>query len=372
MPPRPREHREDALARAVLDRYLGVRAGESVTIETWSHALPWARALVVGARRRGARPSLLVEDEEAFFRSVEAVGSRFPDRFRSGPGGRGGAYIYLDGPEEFPRLLGLPPRDRERLLERHDRAWWTAARRAHTRALRVAVGDATPIAAERYGVDRDAWQSELLRASLVDPGILARRAGAVLRRLAGSPARRLRHANGTDLSVEVELRAARADVGRPEPVRGLVWGRVPAGLLILPLRARRTDGVWETNRPAYDRFSRSPVAIGGRFAFRRGRLTELAFDRGGEPALPPPARFGTGRVRPIALTIGLNPAISFAPEFQELGEGTFGLLLGDAPYRPGGERPRRTFLAALAGAEFAPPASVQFGPAATTERARPR
>ncbi len=361
--PSPRhERREDALARAILDRYLGVRPGEAVTIETWSHALPWARALVVAARRRGARPSLLVEDEEAFFRSVEVVGSRFPQRFRSGSAGRGGAHIYLDGPEEFPRLLGLPPRDRERLLERHDRAWWTAARRARTRALRVAVGDATPTAAERYGVDRDAWQSELLRASLVDPDVLARRGEAVLRSLRGSPCFHLRHPNGTDLWVDVVPRAARTDVGRPEPARGFVWGHVPAGLLILPLRAHRTVGVWETNRPAYDRFARTPVAVGGRFVFRRGRLAELAFDRGGEPALPPPARFGPGTVRPIALTIGLNPAISFAPEFQELGEGTYGLLLGDAPYRPGGERPRRTFLGALAGAEIETDGSPVLAP----------
>jgi hypothetical protein len=349
MPRRRPPRAEDALARVVLDRYLAVRRGEAVTIETWSHALNWARALVVETRRRGARPALIVEDEDAFFRSIESVGASSVPGGAGGPVGRGGAHIYLDGPEEFPRLLGLPPDARERLLARHGRAWWRTARRQRVRALRIVVGDATPTAAIRYGVDHGAWQTELLRASLVDPTRLTRSAAGISRALARARRLRIRHPNGTDLLVERSDRAPIVDAGPPDPSAGRVWGRVPSGLLIVPLRAGSVEGSWESNRPAYDRYAQPPVAIGARFSFHAGRLTEFTFDRGGAPFAAAYARAGPRRERPIALTVGLNPAVSHAPELQELGEGTLGLLLGDAPFRSDSGRPGFSFLAALAG-----------------------
>jgi hypothetical protein len=346
-PPRP----EDALARVVLDGYLGVRRGEPVTIETWSHALPWARAFVVESRRRGARPALIVEDESAFFRSLESLGAASVAGAAGAPADGGGAHVYLDGPEEFPRLLGLLPDDRERLLARHDRAWWGSARRRRVRAIRVAIADASPTAATRYGVDTETWQTELLRASLVDPGPLVRSGARIARSLARARRLRIRHPNGTDLVVERSSTGPVLDAGPPDPAEGTVWGRVPSGLLLVPLRVGAGEGAWESNRPAYNRFVEPPVAIGARFTFRAGRLTEFSFDRGGAPFAAAYARAGSRRVRPIALTIGLNPAVSHAPELQELGEGTVGLLLGDAPYRADGSRPRFSFLAALAGAD---------------------
>ncbi len=350
MPRRPPGRPEDALARAVLDRCGPLGRGRPVTIETWSHALPWARALVVEARRRGALPVLLVEDERAFFRSLGALGRRSGRVLRSPPADGGGARIYLDGPEEFPRLLGLSPPDLDGTLARHDRAWWASARRARTRALRVAIGDATPTAADRFRVDRASWEAELLRASLLEPRRLEARARPLVRRLVRTRRVRVHHPNGTDFVAELARRRPLVDVGRPDPVRGTVWGRVPAGLVIAPLRPGRAEGTWETNRPAYDRFATPPVALGGRFELGAGRLREFSFDRGGGPFAAAYARQGRGSVRAIALTFGLNPAISFAPESQELGAGTVGLLLGTAGVRPDAARPRFAFLAALAEA----------------------
>ena len=342
---------EDALARVVLDRYLSLRRGETVTIESWSHALPWARAFVVEARRRGALPTLVLEDESAFFRSLEWGGSL---ALRGTPRPaleRGGAHVYLGGPEEFPRLLGLPSNDLESLLNRHDRAWWQAARRNRTRAVRLGIADATFPAATRYGVDLEAWQTELVRASLVDPRRLEGSGRKLLRGLARGRRFRIRHANGTDLELRRGSAPAVVESGRPNPASGVVWGRVPSGLLVVPLRAGAGDGSWEGNRPAYDRFALPSVTTGGRFQFRAGRLVEFAFDRGGERFAAAYARAGPGRERPVALTVGLNPAISHAPEVPELGVGTVGLLVGDSPYLRGTRATRFSFLTVLSGAD---------------------
>jgi hypothetical protein len=53
----------------------------------------------------------------------------------------------------------------------------------------------------------------------------------------------------------------------------------------------------------------------------------------------------------VALTVGLNPAISHSPEVLEFALGTLGLLLGDSPYRRGGRSTGFSFLSALAGAD---------------------
>lgn len=352
MPSRHPVARADAVARVVLERYLGVRRGESVTVESWTHALPWARALVLEARRRGAVPMLVLEDEETFFRSIASMGAAVVPHVRPPAGPRGGAHVYLGGPAEFGRLLGLPFTDRDRLLARHDPRWWAAARRDRTRAVRLAVADATPAAAALYEVDRDAWEAELVRASLVDPSRLAGAAARLVRALGRGRRLHLRHPNGTDLRVERADRAVVVDRGIPDPAAGAVWSRIPSGLVVLPLRPGAVSGRWESNRPSYDRFAPSPVSSGGRFTFDGGRLTEVEFDRGGEPFVDVLLRVGRHRVRAAALTVGVNPGIARAPELEALAEGTVGVVIADAPYRPDGVGPRFEYLASLADAEI--------------------
>ncbi|MGA8542616.1 MAG: hypothetical protein WB947_03630 [Thermoplasmata archaeon] len=351
MPRRRIPRAEDALARTVLEKYLGLRRGETVTIETWSHALPWARSFIVEARRLGVRPTLIVEDESAFFRSLELLGSAAVSGASGFLAGGTDAHVYFGGPEEFPRLLGLPANDLETLVEANDRARAPFTRRVRTRGIRLAIGDVTPTAAARYGVDVAAWQTELLRASLVDPARLEATGHRLARRLARARRLRIRHRNGTDLSLGLATRSPAVISGRQDRRARAAWDRVPSGIAIFPIRTGTAEGTWETNRAAYDRFALPNTVVGGRFEFRAGRLTDFEFDRGGEPFAAAYARAGRGRERPVALTIGLNPAISHAPEVLELGLGTLGLLLGDAP--PGSRGPRSgfSFLATLAGAD---------------------
>jgi hypothetical protein len=350
MPSRLVTRPEDALARSVLDRHLRIRRGETLTVETWSHALPWARSFVVEARRRGAHPTLIVEDESAFFRSIELLGSAAVTGASGLVAATSDAHVYFGGPEEFPRLLGLPASDLEHLIDHPHRRG--ASGLVHPRGIRLAIGDVTPTAAERYGVDLAAWRAELLRASLVDPARLETTGRAFARRLSHAPELRVRHHNGTDFTVRLDRRAPAVISGRQRGGARAAWDRVPSGIAVFRLRPGSAEGVWETNRPAYDRFAQPHTVVGGRFHFHAGRLTEFEFDRGGEGFVAAYARAGRGRERPVALTIGLNPEIERAPEVLELGLGTLGILLGDDPTGDTGSRPGFSFLATLAGAEI--------------------
>src|SRR5580700_1771574 len=64
------ESRMRDLARNVLRNTLRMKRGENLLIETWSATLPWASSFVLEARILGVRPMLVVEPEEAYWRSV--------------------------------------------------------------------------------------------------------------------------------------------------------------------------------------------------------------------------------------------------------------------------------------------------------------
>ena len=344
---------EDRLAQMVLGHCLGVRRGETVTVETWDHALPWARAFVFEARRRGCEPTLVVEDEEAFFRSLAQSESRSVPGAPAAFAQTSDAYVYLPGPEQFPRLLGLSTEELDAVVGRHGPDWWRAARRAGLRAARVAIAAATPTAAARFAVDRDAWERELLRGSLVPPDRLARAATYVAHRLLRARRVRVRHPNGTDLRVELlrvppVIEDGRVD--RADRRAGRLWTQIPTGVVAAPLAPGVAEGAWESNRPSYDRFADPPVALGARLSFHRGRLAEYAFDRGGAAFARAYARGGRGRELPGALTFGVNPAIARAPEVGEVAAGTVGLLLGGNRSLGGRNPSRFSYLTLLAGA----------------------
>ncbi len=345
---------EETLARFVLDRVLRLRRGEALTVESWSHALPWARPFVVEARRRGAEPTLVVEDEEAFFRSLALPPSRRIPGASATLADRGGAYVYLPGPEAFPRLFGLPGEELESVIAHHGPSWWRSARRSGLRAARLAIASATPTAAARYRVDAETWQREILRASEVPPEQLARAAERVRRVLARVRHVRVRHPNGTDLTAELLPRTPIVEDGRVDRTdlrAGRVWTPVPTGFVAVALADGSAEGVWEANRPVYDRFATPPVSEGARFVFARGRLREYSFDRGGDAFARGYARGGRGRDLPGALTFGVNPAVGRAPELGELAAGAVGLLLGENRSLGGGNRSRFTYLSTLGGAE---------------------
>ncbi len=350
MPSRP----DEALGAHVLRRYLSVRPGERVTVESWSHALGWARGIVVEARRMGAEAALVVEDEEAFFRSVTLPGTP-PYPGASPAWARASdAYVYLPGPEGYHRLLGLTPADRTALLDRHGERWWREARRARLRAVRLAIATVTPEAAARYRADLTAWQEEMLSATLVPPERLARRGAAVLRRLARARRLSVRHPNGTDLELRLAPGSRAVEDGRPHgPNRRSrrEWTTLPTGRVSAGIVARSPEGTWESNRPTYDRSTDPPVSYGARFRFHEGRLAEFAFSRGGRAFA---ATFGPRRPRPTivrAVTFGLNPSAGRAPEIGDLGTGVIGLVIARGPRAAGVREAPSIFRTTLAGAD---------------------
>src|SRR4029077_17502138 len=60
-------------SKKILLETLRLRKGETLTIETWDNGLPFARRLLVEARRLGAVPVMILEDEWAYVEGVKVA-----------------------------------------------------------------------------------------------------------------------------------------------------------------------------------------------------------------------------------------------------------------------------------------------------------
>ncbi len=344
----------DALARLALDRFLAVRPGEAVTIEAWTHGLPWALPFVLEARRLGAEPTLVVEDEETFFRSLAGRARRPPAQAPVAPVVSSGRLRLLRGPGAVPASLRPPgrgPRNgagpaRPGLVGGRDAGRASSGPHGDQRRQRRRPRNAT---ASNLG----AWSREILTASGVTPNRLRARGGRWMRRLSRARAGRIRHPNGTDLTVGVRPRGMILEDGavdRDDRRAGRFWTQIPTGFLAVPIQTGKADGSWEANRPVYDRLADPPVALGARFEFSQGRLRQFAFDRGGEPFAAARAAGGPGSDLVGAIILGLNPGIDHAPELAEIALGSVSVLIGNDRAVGGRNRARFEFLSTLAGA----------------------
>jgi len=146
------------LARTILSRNLRVKKGESVVIESWTHCLPYTRAFVDEARRLGAQPTVLYEDEAAWWNAVAAK--------RTGPFshlssaekaavGHADAYLYFWGPADMRKAIELGPIGSKFIGFNEE--WYAAARKGGLRGYRMSLGLASDPTAERFGLAGPAW-----------------------------------------------------------------------------------------------------------------------------------------------------------------------------------------------------------------------
>ena len=333
------------VARSILTKNLQVRSGERVTIEAWTHTIPWAAAFAREARRLGAHPMTIFEEESAFWDAVDhgdaasvgTVGAHEWAALRQTD-----VYLHMWGPGDRVRLNALPPKVQSRLFDFNDR-WYQMARRAKVRGARLELGRPYPTLARAYGVDEAEWTGALVRATAVDPARLARAAAPIVRALSRGRSLRIRHPNGTDVALGLARRPVRAYTGRllPPAQRGPfdLLANLPAGVISVALDESVAEGTFVGNRTSY---YDDGVATGATFRFESGRLTDAAFARGGERFRGPYRQGGKGRDRPGMLRIGLNPELHDTPQVEDIERGAVMVSVG-GNRRIGGQNPSPFF-----------------------------
>jgi leucyl aminopeptidase (aminopeptidase T) len=328
---KPTEQTRSKLARAVLTRNLGVRRGERVIIEGWTHTLPWSVALLREARRLGAEAIVLYEDEAAYWDSVEAgeaarigkVGAHEWAALRHSD-----VYVHLWGPGDRVRLNALPAKLQSQLFGFNEE-WYRVARLGKVRGARLEVGRPYPALADAYGVKEASWMDQVIRGTLVDPARLAHAATPVARALARGKRLRIHDGHGTDLTLGLAHRPVRWSTGtiRPAAQRGPYDNMItlPGGALAVALDERVAEGTIVANRTNYFDDGKATGAV---FHFAKGRLTEATFEQGQERFDEPYRTAGKGRDQPGMLRIGLNPELHDTPQLEDVERGAVMVSVG--------------------------------------------
>lgn len=331
--PTPRQ--ADRLARQVLTTRLGLRAGENVTIEVYPTSVPWALGFVREARRLGANPLLHYEDENSYWAAVDdgkagLIGA--PGSHEWATLAETDVYVYFWGPEDLARMQALPEKVQDQLVA-FNTQWYRRAQKAGVRGVRMGIARATPANARLWGVPLDAWRRELLASSMLDPKVMARDAEKVRKAFEGGEKVRVRHPNGTDLTMKLLRRKAVVTVGSATPSavrkkKGAIafMATVPDGCVYVAPDENTAEGSVVSNRYAYLGFT-SPVT-GGRWSFRRGRLVSQSYSQGGAVVRKAYSEGKRGRDLPAMLEVGLDPTTHIAPMLQENELGAVSIGIG--------------------------------------------
>jgi leucyl aminopeptidase (aminopeptidase T) len=327
--PSPQE--ADRLAREVLTTRLRLKPGENVTIEAYPTALPWAAGFVREARRAGAKPLLHYEDETSYWAGVKdgksnLIGS--PGAHEWAALAKTDVYIYFWGPEDQGRVARLPDATSGKLFAFNSK-WYDVAHRAGVRGVRMGIARVTEPNARHWGVPIDTWRRELINATILDPKQFVGDSEKVLKAFERGHSVRVRHRNGTDLSLALAGRKARAPLGwvTAASLRAPfgMMANVPDGSVYVAVDESTADGTVVSNR-MIGMFG-EPVR-GGRWTFRRGKLVRQSYATGAPSVRTSYAGGGKGRDRPAMLEVGLDPSIRVAPNLEENERGAVSIGVG--------------------------------------------
>jgi len=169
------------VAKRVLTVSLRVKKGETLTVEAWNNGLPFAREVVMQARRIGSLPIMLLEDENAYLDGVrntprEMLGLMGKHEYSLLSGSD--AYVFIPGP-----LLATYSRKitRQEFIDstRYNSSWYEAAEKAKLRGVRMTFGYLGNDIGNLLGKKPEALVAHHLKASLVDFGALAKKARSI-------------------------------------------------------------------------------------------------------------------------------------------------------------------------------------------------
>ena len=320
----------DRLARSVLRQRLNVKPGESVTIESYSRSLPWATAFVREARRLGARPLLHYEDEDAYWTAIEEGRASLIGTLSEAEMGalkETDVYVYFWGPEDMARRRKLSESAAEKAVAFNSR-WYEVARKTGLRGARMAIARVTEPNARLFGVPYRAWRDEIVTATSQDITPMVKQATRIRQALARGRSVRIRHSNGTDLTLGLVGRPAVEAVGRVtaenlKTAFGMMTS-VPDGSVYTAVDEGVAEGTFLANRATT---TAGPHRVGGRWRFQNGRLREARYQKGEASFQSGYRAGGPARERPAFIEVGLNPSLHVSPlmEEAELGMISFGV-----------------------------------------------
>ena len=321
----------EALARVLLGSALGVKRGENVIIETWTHTLPYATACVTEARRRGALPLLLYEDEATYWRSWEAASKR--DLGRVGTHewsalAKAHAYVFFPGPADMARSRTDPKDFRQSVA--YNQEWYRRAKAARLRGVRSVLGYASDETAARFRVEGPTWREQIVRGAVqADSMAIKRDVARIQTRLLKGKELRVMAQNGTDLTLKLKGRRPIADDGVVDASDVKAGNNVavsPPGYVAVAIDEKSAHGLVVANRPSFPRPGRLD---GGQWEFDQGQMVSSSYTDGGEIFERMTQEASPGWNRGAFFSLGVNPALDpGVPQVEDQEAGAVAIGIG--------------------------------------------
>jgi len=343
------------LARTTLGKNLKVRKGESVVIETWTHGLPYVGSFVEEARRLGAEPLVIYEDEGAWW---SAVGQGRPKSASAISAAERAAlqsadvFVYFWGPEDRPRVDALPDKVAGGAFATNP-DWYKIGRKAGLRGCRMSVAFATDPIAKLHGLNGDRWRTKIATAGLADAQRMYATGSHLAKVLEDGSELRIRHRNGTDLTLGLAKREVRVETGvLDKAAMGRPFGFLtnsPAGTVMTGLDESKADGTFASNLSHIQPDLRTPV---GRWEFSGGKLVSFQYEGDAEEIAKRFKAAGEGKDRPGLLSIGLNPKGRGVPMYEEIESGIVLLGIGGNQFLGGRNKLPFQLFSLLRGADL--------------------
>jgi leucyl aminopeptidase (aminopeptidase T) len=313
------------VARKVLSETLGVKKGESVTIETWSNSLPLALDICLEAKRRGAIPIVVYEDEEGFVRGIREASKDslgVMGRHEYGLLAATDAYVFIPGPP----IAGYSRKvSRQEFMDttRYNESWYKAAEKAKLRGARLTPGYIGEDIAEALGRTVEEIVRLQMEAALVDLDEVGRLGRDVAAKLHDGVKAAVKGA-GTNLSFELkgelEVQDGRTDASDVSSGNNVSY--VPPGYVFKEVEGGSAKGRAQLSS-ALTRFGLLKDAD---LLFEEGRIVEWSTKsspkvlKAMEEAIPEESRVLNG------ITVGINPVMKFGFGQDRFPAGSLGLI----------------------------------------------
>jgi leucyl aminopeptidase (aminopeptidase T) len=330
------------IAHNVLRNTLNLKKDETLTVEVWTHGLPWVDSFVVEARKIGAHPMVVYESDNAFWTSIEEgraknlgeLGDQEWAALRET-----NAYVFFWGPSDRARWHSLP-KTMEKTLTSYEEEFFKLFKEKRIRWCRMELERATEESAKEYGISYSAWVKELLEASASNPKTMGRDARKVAERLENGRSVIITHSNGSHLELRLKGRKPFADDGvvEAEDVEaGFGGSTVPSGVVQVALDETFAEGTFKATRPS--RYVPSlGQTDGGEWTFKNGKLVKYEFKKGQADFAKLYQKAGPERDLPAIFSIGLNPKIHDAPLLEDQGLGVVTVYIGSNEWLGGASK----------------------------------
>lgn len=130
------------VASKLLNESLKVKKGQTITVETWSTGLPLAKEVVKQARRIGAIPIMVFEDENTFVDGVkhtpkDVLGSMGKHEYAMLTSTD--AYVFIPGPPLGTYYSRITRADYASATA-YNNSWYDAAKKAKLKGVRLSYG----------------------------------------------------------------------------------------------------------------------------------------------------------------------------------------------------------------------------------------